>query len=216
MVLAQRPSQPTPHWPNKVGSGSVKPTQPTLHTRPLSDPSLSPELSGDTKSPPPPGLSGQLRRATPSPPWVKHSPLHPLSPPPSRFISRSRSEEICDEIPLGKMALCRLCAWFLTGLLLLPAASLCGGHGVAKIRLVAKQARVEAAQVGLLLVLSLPLRWSLPQAALGWPREPCLAMLTRSAPGRLVSLTPPPPALFVSGLCTWPSWPSAKLSVLML
>jgi hypothetical protein len=40
------------------------------------------------------------------------------------------------------------------------AAPLCGGHGVdvLLIQLVAEQARVEAAQVGLLLVLPLPLR----------------------------------------------------------
>jgi hypothetical protein len=47
---------------------------------------------------------------------------------------------------------------------------------VLLIRLVAEQARVEAAQVGLLLVPSLLLRWSPPQAALGWPRKHCLAM----------------------------------------
>jgi hypothetical protein len=45
--------------------------------------------------------------------------------------------------------------------------------------LVAEQARVEAAQVGLLLVPPLLLRWSLPQVALGWPREHCLAMPAR-------------------------------------
>jgi hypothetical protein len=58
------------------------------------------------------------------------------------------------------MTLYRCHAWYLTGLLLMPAAPLCGGHGVAVllIRLVAEQARVEAAQVGLLLVPSLLLR----------------------------------------------------------
>jgi hypothetical protein len=81
-------------------------------------------------------------------------------PPSSRFVARSYSEEIYDEIPLGKMTLCRRRAWYLTGLLLMPAAPLCGGHGVAMllIWLVAKQARVEAAQVGLLLVPPLLLR----------------------------------------------------------
>jgi hypothetical protein len=58
------------------------------------------------------------------------------------------------------MTLCRRRVWYLTGFPLMPAAPLCGGHGVAVllIRLVAEQAQVEAAQVGLLLVPPLPLR----------------------------------------------------------
>jgi hypothetical protein len=93
--------------------------------------------------------------------------------------------------------------------LLVPAVRLWGGRG-------GWAAQVEASSAGA------------PYAATSPPVKAssgCAWLAARALPRHASQvctwaigecLSPPPPALFFSGLCPRPSWPSAKLSVLML
>jgi hypothetical protein len=150
-------------WLSRPGSGLGRSTDPAQPPRAP----LSPlELTSDTASPPPPGLSGQLRWSPPSAPWARYSPPRPIPSPPKGFVGRLLSEEIWVVSPLG---ICRLRAPPMRCLDVLGPAEL----GELALVLEPRECSpVEASRSDAPGVAW----WRLPQAASGWPRRPCPAL----------------------------------------
>jgi hypothetical protein len=83
---------------SQTGSGLGRSTDPA---QPLTLLSLPSSFLATTGSPPPPGLSGQLRWSSLPPPWAKYSPPRSLPSPPNGIVGRLLSEEIWVVSPLG-------------------------------------------------------------------------------------------------------------------